>query len=213
VGIRTHKGDCRPSKIHSSLLRLDPGLGVLARLAGQFEVHWPVNVAASGAVGGMVSGALGGLAADLASGGLTLGAGGLIGSILGALGVGGAARAYNQARGAQDGQVRWSAEFLTQRFGAAILRYLAVAHYGRGRGDWVESEYPGHWRPLVAEVAARCRGELEPIWNAEGGTSADEVAQLLRPLLSRATREVLERLYPEASELFAEAIPNLGSGS
>lgn len=187
--------------------------GVLARLAGQFEVHRPVNVAASGAVGGMVSSALGGLAADLASGGLTLGAGALIGGILGALGVGGAARAYNQARGAQDGQVRWSAEFLTQRFGAAILRYLAVAHYGRGRGDWVESEYPAHWRPLVAEVAARYRGELEPIWNAEGRTSADEVAQTLRLPVTRATREVLERLYPEASELFAEFIPNSGSGS
>ena len=39
-----------------------------------------------------------------------------------------------------------------ERFGAAILRYLAVAHYGRGRGDWVEGEYPAHWRPLVAEL-------------------------------------------------------------
>ena len=177
--------------------------GVLARLAGQFEVNEPVDVAASGAVGGMVSGALGGLAADLAFGGLTFGAGALIGGILGALGMSGAARAYNEARGAHDGRVRWSAEFLTQRFGAAILRYLAVAHYGRGRGDWVEGEYPAHWGPLVAEVAARYRGELEPIWNAEGRT-ADEVAQQLSPLVSRATREVLQRLYPEAKELFDE---------
>jgi hypothetical protein len=186
---------------------------VLARLAGQFEVDKPLDVAASGALGGMVSGALGGLAADLAAGGITLGAGVLIGGILGALGVGGAARAYNQARGAQDGRVRWSAEFLTQRFGAAILRYLAVAHYGRGRGDWVESEYPAHWRPLVAELAARYGRELEPIWTAEGRTSADEMAQLLTPLVSRATREALERLYPEASELFANVNPNSGSGS
>ena len=101
--------------------------------------------------------------------------------------------------------MRWSAQFLTQRSGAALLRYLAVAHYGRGRGDWVEGEYPAHWRPLVDEVAARYRGELEPIWNAERRTSADEVAQLLSPLVSRATREVLERLYPEARELFAAA--------
>jgi hypothetical protein len=187
--------------------------GVLARLAGQFKVDEPVDVAASGAVGGMVSGALGGLAADLASGGLTVGAGALIGGILGALGVGGAARAYNEARGAQDGRVRWSAEFLTQRFAAAILRYLAVAHYGRGRGDWVESEYPAHWRPLVDELAARYRAELEPIWNAEGRTSADEVAQQLSPLVSRAIREALERLYPDARELFANAIRNSGSGS
>ena len=185
--------------------------GVLARLAGQFKVDEPVDVAASGAVGGMVSGALGGLVADLASGGLTVGAGALIGGILGALGVGGAARAYNQARGAQDGQVRWSAEFLTQRFGAAILRYLAVAHYGRGRGDWVESEYPAHWRPLVAELAERYRGELASIWNVEGRTGADKVVEQLSALVSRATREILERLYPEAKELFA--LPNSGTGS
>ena len=176
--------------------------GILARLAGQFEVDEPVDVAASGAVGGVVSGALGGLAADLASGGMTLGAGLIIGGILGALGATGAARAYNQARGAQDGQVRWSAEFLTQRFGAAILRYLAVAHYGRGRGDWVEGEYPAHWRPLVAEVAARYRPELEPLWNPERGANAEQVAERLTPIVSKAIREVLERLYPEARELF-----------
>jgi hypothetical protein len=185
--------------------------GVLARLAGQFKVKEPLDVAASGAVGGVASGALGGLAADLAFGGLTFGAGALIGGILGLLGARRAAYAYNQARGAHDGEVRWPPELLTQFFGGAILRYLAVAHYGRGRGDWVESEYPAHWQPLVAELAARYRGELEPIWNAEGRKSAEEVVRQLSPLVSRATREVLERLYPEARDLFA--LPNSGSGS
>ena len=176
---------------------------VLARLANQFDVEKPLDVATSGAVGGMVSGALGGLAADLAAGGLTFGAGALIGGILGALGVSGAARAYNQARGALDGHVRWSAEFLTERLRAAVLRYLAVAHYGRGRGDWVEGEYPAHWRPLVSEAASQYRSELEAIWNAaERRASANEVAAQLTPLVTKATREVLVRLYPEAAKLF-----------
>jgi hypothetical protein len=178
--------------------------GILARLAGQFEVEKPVDVATSGAVGGVVTGALGGLAADLASGGLTFGAGALIGGIVGALGAGGAARAYNEARGAQDGHVRWSAEFLTQRFSAAILRYLAVAHYGRGRGDWVEGEYPAHWRPLVSEVAAQNRGELDAIWDAaEQRASAGELAEQLSPLVSKAARQVLVRLYPEAGTILS----------
>ncbi len=56
-----------------------------------------------------------GLAADLAAGGLTFGAGALIGGILGALGAGGAAQAYNLALGAEKGTVGWSAPFLTQR--------------------------------------------------------------------------------------------------
>jgi uncharacterized protein DUF3482/50S ribosome-binding GTPase len=180
--------------------------GILARLAGQFEVETPMDVATSGVVGGMVSGALGGLAADLVSGGLTLGAGALIGGIVGALGLGGAAHAYNQVRGAQDGHVRWSAEFLTQRFGAAILRYLAVAHYGRGRGDWIEGEYPAHWGPLASEVASQHRGGLEAIWSAaEGGASAHDVAEQLTPLVTETTREVLVRLYPEAKEILDSA--------
>jgi len=177
---------------------------ILARLAGHFEVDAPVDVAASGALGGVVSGALGGLAADLASGGLTLGAGVILGGIVGALGASGAARAYNEARGAREGQVRWSAEFLTQRFGAAILRYLAVAHYGRGRGDWVEGEHPAHWRPLVSEVASQHRAALDAIWDAaERHASADEVAEDLGPLVTHATRQALVRLYPEAQKLWA----------
>ena len=176
--------------------------GILARLAGQFEVDKPVDVATTGALGAMVSGALGGLAADLASGGLTFGAGALIGGIVGALGAGGVARAYNQARG-EEGHVRWSAEFLTQRFGAALLRYLAVAHYGRGRGDWIEGEYPAHWHPLVSEVIARHRDEIDAAWNAaEHWTDALEGAQRLDPLVETATREILVRLYPEAGPLF-----------
>ena len=164
-----------------------------------------MDVATSGALGGMVSGALGGLAADLASGGLTVGAGALIGGIVGLLGGGGVARAYNMARGTQDGHVRWSAEFLTQRFVAATLRYLAVAHYGRGRGDWVEAEYPAHWQPLANEVTSQYRSELEVIWAAAERASAHELEEQLTPIVGKAMREVLQRLYPEAREVFEAA--------
>ena len=112
------------------------------RVAGQFETGKRADVAKTGVIGGLVSGALGGLAADLAAGGLTFGAGALIGGILGAIGMGGAAQAYNVAIGAEKGTIGWSAPFLTQRVGAALLRYLAVAHFGRGRGDWVQGGNP-----------------------------------------------------------------------
>ena len=128
---------------------------VLARVARQFETSPSADVAKTSVIGGLVSGALGGLAADLAAGGLSFGAGALIGGILGALGLGGAAQAYNLALDAEQGSVGWSAPFLTERFGAALLRYLAVAHFGRGRGDWVEGEYPPHWRRVVEDVVGR----------------------------------------------------------
>ena len=177
--------------------------GILARVAGQFGVTKPADVATSGMIGGAVTGTLGGLAADLAAGGLTFGAGALIGGIVGALGASGAARAYNLARGAVDGKVRWSADFLAQRPGAALLRYLAVAHYGRGRGDWIHGEYPSHWQSLVDEVTERHRGEIESVWSvADQDASVDEVAKRLHPIIRAMARETLVRLYSEAECIF-----------
>jgi len=171
--------------------------GVLARLAGQVRVSRPADVGKSGVIGGVVSGALGGLAADLAAGGLSFGAGALVGGILGALGASGAARAYNAMSGIDSGAVRWSAEFLAHRPGAALARYLAVAHYGRGRGDWIEGEYPAHWQPLIEEVVELHRREFDAVWAlAQEGAGVDELAPRLRPLVAAAVREALVRLYP-----------------
>jgi hypothetical protein len=177
--------------------------GIAARMAGHFAVTTPADVGASGAIGGMVTGALGGLVADLSAGGFTFGAGALIGGILGALGAGGAAQAYNLITGSEDGSVRWSLGFLSHRPAAALLRYLAVAHYGRGRGDWIEGEYPPHWRPLVDGVVEKHRCEFDAAWAlADQGANAAEVAVTLEPVVRDAAREVLVRLYPEAAGIF-----------
>ena len=160
---------------------------ILARVAGQFEVSRPADVKKSSLLGGVVSGALGGLAADLAAGGLTFGAAAIAGAILGALGAGGAAQAYNAMQGIEQGRVKWSPPFLTQLPAEALLRYLAVAHFGRGRGEWSEGEHPAHWRPLVqGVVAAR---EPEAAWDAQA--------------FRGAAIEILERLYPESREMLS----------
>jgi uncharacterized protein DUF3482/50S ribosome-binding GTPase len=173
---------------------------ILARLGGEFEVSRPADVGKTGIIGGMVTGALGGLAADLSAGGLTFGAGALIGGVLGALGAGSAARAYNLVQGTEEGLVRWSPQFLAQRPVAALLRYLAVAHYGRGRGDWVESEYPAHWRPLVEGVVARRQVDFDAALSTAG--EAADVAQRLRPLFADSAQKTLVCLYPETAEIW-----------
>ena len=180
------------------------GEEILARVAGHFDVSKRVNVGTSGVIGGLVSGALGGLAADLAAGGLTVGAGALIGGILGVLGAGGAAQAYNLTRGAKEGKVGWSRIFLTQRFTAALLRYLAVAHFGRGRGDWVLGEYAPHWHARVDETVAQFGPALESVWmHADAGAGHEEIERALRPIISGAARDVLLRLYPGAAGMFS----------
>jgi hypothetical protein len=178
---------------------------ILARTTGQFEVAMPADVASTGIVGGVLTGAAGGLAADLSAGGLTLGAGMLIGAVLGALGAGGAARAYNLLQGQEDGRVRWSGDFLVRRAQDALLRYLAVAHYGRGRGDWTEGEAPAHWVALVDEVTRAREPALRSAWESvEQGAGASQVAASLEPVLAAAAREALVRLYPASGEIFGE---------
>jgi hypothetical protein len=175
-------------------------------VAGEVDVSRSADVGKSGVIGGLLSGALGGLVADLHAGGLTFGAGALIGGVLGALGASGAAQAYNLARGSDTGSVGWSAAFLTQRFTAALLRYLAIAHFGRGRGEWVEGEYPAHWQPLAEEVTGHCQAALAAAWARAGeGAAGSEIEQALQPVVTAAARELLLRLYPGAGGIFAGA--------
>ena len=178
--------------------------GILARMAGEFAVTKPADVRKTGLIGGVVSGALGGLAADLSAAGMTFGLGALIGGILGAIGAGGAAQAYNMVRGVEEGHVRWSPEFLSQRPAAALLRYLAVAHYGRGRGDWAESEYPRHWHAVVEDIVRARQGEFDAAWAiAEHGAADAHLGAHLEGILSACAREVLVRLYPDARDIWS----------
>jgi hypothetical protein len=174
---------------------------VLTRLVGDFATAERLSEGKAAVLGGLVSGALTGLAADLAAGGLTFGAGLLTGGVLGALGAAGLARGYNLVRGATASAVRWSDEFLDAFFASALLRYLAVAHYGRGRGEWARSEHPPFWKDEVAAVVNPRRAALTVIWAERGsGCDAAKLATRLRSELDGAARELLERLYPGALE-------------
>jgi uncharacterized protein DUF3482/50S ribosome-binding GTPase len=175
---------------------------ILARVSSQFDVTRPVDPVRSGVLGGMVTGALGGLAADVAAAGMTFGAGAILGGLLGALGAGGAAQAYNLMTGEEEGKVRWSGGFMMQRTEGALLRYLAVAHYGRGRGDWTVGEYPAHWRPLVERILANHRERLEALLLSAGDDGAQGLAGQIEAVIGMAAREILESLYPDARTIF-----------
>ena len=172
---------------------------VLARLAGDFAVTERMSEGKAAVVGGLVSGALSGLAADVAAGGLTLGAGMLTGGLLGALGAAGLARGYNLVRGAKETTVCWSGEFLDGLFASALLRYLAVAHYGRGRGEWQAAEYPPFWRQEVAKVVDARRGALAAIWSERAGDcDTAQLGGVLQRELAAAALDLFEQLYPGA---------------
>ena len=171
---------------------------ILAQLGSEFATERAPDPDRAGLLGGLVSGALGGLAADLAAGGLTLGAGAVIGGVAGALGARKLTQLYNAERGLDGSVVRWSEEFLRARLEAALVRYLAVAHYGRGRGEFRDSPPDPRWIESV-RGALDARGFDADIARqaAAAGPSMredDTLATTVEALLL----DTLRRLYPGA---------------
>ena len=206
---------------------------VLARLAQHFARREPVSEGKAAVWGGLVTGALAGLKADIVTGGLTMGGGLLAGGVLGAIGASAAARGVNHIRGLDQPLLAWDDAVLDALLRSALLGYLAVAHHGRGRGDWQSGEPPVAWWLVVDAVLAEHRPAVQALWQRRAGWLASPVAAAqvgfddegqpvsrvpaaaisppadwlaaLQALLSGTSAEVLVRLYPEAAPLaFAE---------
>ena len=184
---------------------------VLAFLAHDFARREPLPEGQAALWGGAVTGALAGLLADVASGGLTLGGGLLAGGVLGALGAAGAAHGVNRIRGLSQPLLVWDDKVLDGLLPAALLAYLAVAHHGRGRGDWQASEPPPAWGEAVNGVLAERADAIAELWHSRKRWLAEDEAALARrgedlrlqvaALLAEACVALLARLYPEATAL------------
>jgi hypothetical protein len=165
-------------------------------LATDFENREPVDPGISAVLGGATGGAASGLAADFLAGGLTFGGGAVAGAILGALGAGTLAKGFNTIRGGEHAKVQWSVDFLTGLFPAAILRYLAVAHFGRGRGEWQgSSSNPETWNEVVEAAVAKRQEELKKLLGKRDHTNQERLARHLEELFDETVRETLSTLH------------------
>lgn len=140
------------------------GKGVRKELLKRLQTDWnvtssipPAPAAVAGAIG---TGAAGGLASDLATGGLSMGLGTLIGTVVGALGGAGLAVAYNHKKDIDGTVVSWSDSALKNFFVDAILLYLAVAHFGRGRGNWTHMEYLKFWKEQIVQKSSSLKTDI-----------------------------------------------------
>ena len=181
---------------------------VLSRMADHYDVTENLNEGHAAVVGGLVTGALAGLKADLLAGGLTLGGGMIAGGVLGALGGAGLARGYNMVRGIDAITVTWTDAVMNRLVQSALLTYLAVAHYGRGRGEWAQSEHPAHWEKTVTDVLGQQHEQFTQFWRKRQNYGPDALASALQTELTLAMERILIRLYPNALSMAA-----LGSGA
>jgi len=182
------------------------------------DVHQRVDPGWAAVLGGALSGAVAGLSTDVMSGGLTLGGGMIAGGVLGALGAAGIAEGMNRVRGTDRSWVAWSREALAPMADAALLRYLAVAHFGRGRGRWADAAAPAHWAEAVRAALDPHRDAVAGLWRGHDQPEVDATAlaamrQELERVLDAAARAVLRRLYPEAAAALAPADPAQGRES
>jgi predicted GTPase len=176
---------------------------VLQHLASHFALQEPVSAGKAAMFGGMVTGALAGLKADIATGGLTLGGGLLAGGLIGALSAAGLARGYNLVRGLERPTLAWTDEVLDELAQAALLGYLAVAHHGRGRGEWAATRQPAFWSTRVAAALAPHAEALQAVWARRARDPLETLAAALRPVLENTASQLLLTLYPAA----ADALP------
>ena len=185
-----------------ALHKLDPAEAprINARVREHFTVRAPVDHAQAGLIGAIVSGAATGLSADLMAGGLTFGAGALLGGVVGALTMAGAAWGFNASTERNQTMMFFADDFMHTLVVSSVLRYLAVAHFGRGRGNFVEGEAPAFWQERVEQQCAAHAGALERAWQqARSGADKGDAARQLEEVIGAITRGTLAALYPDSA--------------
>lgn len=166
---------------------------------------------AIGGIGGaLTSGAYAGLHLDAATGGVSMGvftvAGAVVGGVLGFLG--GEAWAERKITRTQT-PVTWSDDYLDVLVQDVIIRYLAIAHFGRGQGQYVsDPENPRFWVEKVKTAISQQQAVLHEQWTSLRGkdpiSQIDENPKQLTALLATITLELLRNTYP-ASRRFLDS--------
>jgi hypothetical protein len=164
------------------------------RLEEKFVVQDAISASQAG-MAGAATGATLGVSIDLLTAGLSLGLAAATGALVGGGAAWIAAAWKNRATPAGSSVVQLSDEMLQAMVEAALLRYLAVIHFGRGRAG--STEIRPAWRSEVVAAVERASDLLREQWNAaRARPDAPAAADALGALLETIATGVLKRLYP-----------------
>ncbi len=102
--------------------------------------------------------------------------------------------------------VTWWDEYLDMLVHDVIIRYLAIAHFGRGQGQYVvDAEDPRFWIAKVKILVSKHLSTLHEEWKRlrehDPVARGEEKSTRLMALLSSITLELLGSTYP-ASKRF-----------
>ena len=158
--------------------------------------------AALGGFGGAAAGTAAGAAIDAATGGMSLGFFALTGAFLGALGL---AAWGKEIETVETLKIKWVPKFLDSLTQDLLLRYLAVAHFGRGRGEFrTDQVNPAIWLQKIQKVYGQYQHRFNLVWSTENHgqkcPNLPTVQVQLSSILENLMREVLLDLYPSAEE-------------
>ena len=198
---RLNQGIATTTRQLLALHRLDPGEAgrINQRVRENFAIRTPVDKVQAGLLGAVLSGAATGLSADLMAGGLSLGAGALLGGVVGALGFAGAAWGFNASTARDQTTVQFTDDFFRTFLVASVLRYLTVAHFGRGRGNFSESEAPAFWQTEVERAVAASEAALSCLWPVlRSPSDAAKAVDAAQPVLAAMVSTSLRQIYPAA---------------
>ena len=187
-------------KSHSQLLSLhgiDDAKSVLPEqpLNEKFDFQAPINATEAG-LAGAATGAASGASIDLVTGGLMLGMATAVGALIG----GGAAFAgaawKNRATPAGKTLVQLSDDMLQAMASAALLRYLAIADFGRSARATETGETAALWESKIVAAVEEKKETFMRLWaDARAQQSQSQTTGVLGDELQKVMRWVLDELY------------------
>ena len=116
----------------------------------------------------------------------------LVGGLIGAVSGMGAAHAWNLQKKKSGAELFWSEKALSGFLLETVLLYLAVAHYGRGRGDWKESESPEFWKDAALRAIQEEKFSFEPLRTEDIDTSISTLINAIDHII----KNIFKTLYP-----------------
>ncbi len=175
------------------------------QLKDQLKITTPIDPQTASLWGAVTAGAATGLGADMVAGGLTLGAGALLGALVGAATFAGAAWGANKVFDQEAQQFRLSPDYLSALAGQLLLKYLVISHFGRGRGRYTAPSAPAQWNEAIQASIHSRANQWQALWSALACSDAapdtacaqSAHAQTLQLLLSECLQHTLQSLYPD----------------